>query len=492
MSVEKNLPLVRERRQAALQGNAEQIKRQHDAGKLTARERIATLVDEASFVELDTLIADAGVITGYGLIDGRPAYVYAQDYTVKSGAVGAAQAAKILKVMALAEKTGAPIVALCDSQGALLDEGMTAANAYASIMAKSADLSGVIPQVTLVLGPCGGGAAMCASMADIVIMSKNGQLFVNGPLVVSAATGKNVKMEDIASAKAAVKSGAAHIAVDSDEDAIAQARKLIAMLPGNNLDDAPYAFEAEDDLNRELSELNAIDSVADVKALIASVADHGDVTELGDAYAPELVTALAHLGGSVVGFVGTQGSANDGRLTVCGCKKAARFVRFCDSFSIPVVSFVDTKGVALDACQGGLARAVACLMTAYAETTSPRVSVVTGSAIGTAATAMASHAAADVIYAWPGAVISAVSPAIAVQLLNEKELHEASNPEAKRAELEESYAANVADGVNAAIKGHIDDVIEPAATRQMLAAALEMLAGKRESKPARKHGNLPL
>ena len=190
MSVERNLPIVRDRRQAALQGDAEQIKRQHDAGKLTARERVACLFDEASFVELDTLIADAGVITGYGLIDGHPVYAYAQDYTVKAGAVGAAQARKILKVLSLAEKTGAPVIALCDSHGARLDEGMNAVNAYASIMAKSADLSGVVPQIAVVLGPCGGGAAMCASMADIVIIGKNGQLFVNGPQLVSAVTGK--------------------------------------------------------------------------------------------------------------------------------------------------------------------------------------------------------------------------------------------------------------------------------------------------------------
>lgn len=492
MSVEKNLPIVRERRQAALKGNAEQIKRQHDAGKLTARERIAALMDEASFVELDTLIADAGVVTGYGLIDGRPAYVYAQDYTVKSGAVGAAQAKKILKVMSLAEKTGAPIVAMCDSQGALLEEGMTAVNAYASIMAKTADLSGVVPQVALVMGPCAGGAAMCASLSDVVIMSKNGQLFLNGPLVVSAATGHNVTMEEMAGAAASVKSGAAHIAAGSDEEAIAAARKVIAMLPANNLEDAPYAFEAEDDVNRELAGMNDIDTVADVKTVIAAAADNCNVVELGETYAPEMVTSLARIGGTTVGFVATQGAANDGRLTVDGCKKAARFVRFCDSFSIPVVSFVDTKGVALDACQGEMARAAACLMSAYAETTAPRVAVVTGSAIGTPATCMASHAASDVIYAWPGAVISPIAAAAAVQIYNEKELHDAADPIAARAALEEKYQTEVADGINAALQGNIDDVIEPAATRQMLAAALEMLAGKRETKAARKHGNLPL
>lgn len=490
MSVERNLPLVRERRQAALQGDAAQIAAIHDAGKLTARERVQLLMDDASFVELDTLAADAGVITGYGLIDGRPAYVYAQDYTVKSGAVGGAQARKILKVLSLAEKTGAPVIALCDSQGARLDEGMTAVNAYASIMAKSADLSGVIPQISVVMGPCGGGAAMCAAMSDVVVMSKNGQLFVSGPLVVSAKTGKHVEMADLAGSEASLKNGAAQLIAGTDEETIALTRKVVAMLPCNNLEDAPYNFDVQDDVNRELTQLN--NGASDAKAVIAAVADNADYVELGATHAPEIVTALARIGSGSVGFVATQSGVNEGRLTVAGCRKAARFIRFCDSFSIPVVSLVDTMGAEVAADQGEIARAVAQLMYASAETTAPRVAVVTGSAIGTAATALASRAAADVIYAWPGAVISPVSAAIAVQLNNEKELHEAADPAAKRAELEEKYQAEIADGVNAAIEGNIDDVIEPAATRQMIAAALEMLSGKRESKPAKKHGNLPL
>ncbi len=493
MSVERNLPLVRERRQAALQGDAALIAAFHDAGKLTARERVKLLLDEASFVELDTLAADAGVITGYGLIDGRAAFVYAQDYTVKSGAVGEAQARKILKVLSLAEKTGAPVIALCDSQGARMDEGMAAVNAYASIMARSAELSGVIPQISVVLGPCGGGAAMCAAMSDFVIMSKNGQLFVNGPQVVSAKTGKTVDMAALAGSEASLKTGAAQLIAGTDEETIALTRSLISMLPGNNLEDVPFNFDAEDDVNRELADLNAIDAVADMHDVIARVADNGSYIELSGEYAPEIVTALARVGASTVGFVATQPEKDEGRLTVNGCKKAARFISFCDSFSIPVVYLVDTMGASVaEANQGELMRSVAGLMYAAAETTSARVAIVTGKAIGSAATALASRAAADVIYAWPGAVISPVSAAIAVQLNSADELHAAADPAAKRAELEEKYQSDVADGVNAAIQGSIDDVIEPAATRQMIAAALEMLAGKRETKPAKKHGNLPL
>ena len=493
MSVERNLPIVRERRQAALAGDTELIRRQHDAGKLTARERVKALFDEATFVELDTLIADAGVITGFGLVEGRPAYVCAQDYTVCAGAVGEKQARKILKAMSLAEKTGAPIIALCDSQGARLDEGMTAVNAYASIMGRSADISGVIPQITAVLGPCGGGAALCAEMADVIVMSKNGQLFVSGPMVVSAKTGTQVSMDDMAGAAASVKSGAAHIAADTDEDAIACVRKIVAMLPGNNMEDAPYAFEAEDDVNRDLVGLNEIDRVDDAAALIQQLADNGDVVELGATYAPEVVTALCRIGGSAAGIVATQGAKDDGRLTAEGFRKAARFVRFLDSFSIPVVTLVDTMGAAQNTtAQGELARAAAALMGADADSTSPRVAVITGNAIGTAATTLASHAASDVIYAWPGAVISPVTAQIAAQLYGEDKLHAAADPAKTRDELEKDYQDNVADGINAALSGNVDDVIEPIATRQMVAAALEMLAGKREQKLSRKHGNLSL
>ncbi|MBR0463356.1 MAG: methylmalonyl-CoA carboxyltransferase [Clostridia bacterium] len=493
MSVERNLPLMQKRREAALKGNAEQIQRQHDAGKLTARERVAKLFDEQSFVELDTLIADAGVVTGYGLVEGRPAYVYAQDYTVCSGAVGEKQSRKILKAMGLAEKTGAPIIALADSQGARLDEGMAAVNAYAAIMSKSADISGVIPQITAVLGPCGGGAAMCAEMSDVIVIGKNGQLFVNGPLVVSAKTGKNITMEEMAGAAASVKSGAAHIEAGSDEEAIACVRKIVAMLPGNNMEDAPYAFEAEDDVNRELPSLNALGEVTDIRGVIAQIADNGQVIELGATYGTDVVTALVRLGGSATGVVASDPAVDGGRLTADGSRKAARFVRFLDSFSIPTVTLVDTLGAAQNtACQGEQARALAALMGAYADSTSPRVAVITGNAIGTAATALASHAASDVIYAWPGAVISPVTAQIAAQLYGEKELHESKNPDETRQKLEQDYQANVADGLNAALSGNVDDVIEPALTRQMLAAALEMLAGKRETKLSRKHGNLPL
>lgn len=491
MNVERNLPVIRERKLAILKGDPELCAEQKKAGKLLARERIAQLLDAQSFVELDVLSADAGVVTGYGLVNGSPVYVYAQDFTVKGGSVGAAHARKVLKVMDLAEKTGAPVVGILDTAGARLDEGVDAMNAYAQMAGKVSALSGVVPQVSLVLGPCGGIASSIAGMTDITIMSKNGALFVNGPMVVSAVAGKEVDMNTMAGAQASMRSGMAQLAADTDEEAIALARKVVSMLPVNNMDESVVA--SADDINRELFELNGIDKVDDVRDLVRSVADGGDIVELDAEFAPSMVVALGRIGGSTVGFIANQAGKDEGRLTVYGCKKAARFMSFCDCFSIPVVTLVDSMGMKIStAPQGELSRNGAQLMFAMTESTTVRIAVIVGNAVGMGYAALASRASSDVVYAWPGAVISAVTPKIAVQLTKADELKAAEDPYAKRAELENAYMDDVADGVNAAKLGYVDDVIEPAQTRQMIAAALEMLAGKRDSKPAKKHGNMPL
>ena len=491
MKVEQNLPIVRERKLAILKGDQELCAEQKKAGKLLARERIALLLDAASFVELDVLNADAGVVTGYGLVDGNPVYVYAQDFTVKGGSVGMAHARKVLKVMELAEKTGAPLYALLDTAGARLDEGVDAMNAYALMAGKASALSGVVPQIAVVLGQCGGIASAIAGMSDITIMSKNGALFVNGPQVVSAAAGKEVDMETLAHAEASMRSGIAQLTVDSDEDAIALARRLASMLPANNLDEV--IGDTIDDVNRELGDLNAIECVEDVRDVIRRVADMNDFIELSEGFAPSMVTALGKIGGSAVGFIANQPSRDEGRITVYGAKKASRFAEFCDCFSIPVIVIVDSMGMKVStAPQGELARAGAQLMYAMTASSTVRIALITGNAVGMAYAAMASRAASDMVYAWPGAVISAVTPKIAVQLNCADALKDADDPVARRAELEEKYMADVADGVNAAKAGYVDDVIEPAQTRQILAAALEMLSGKREIKPAKKHGNMPL
>ena len=491
MNVERNLPVIRERKLAILKGDPELCAQQKKAGKLLARERIAQLLDAQSFVELDVLNADAGVVTGYGLVNGSPVYIYAQDFTVKGGSVGAAHARKVLKVMELAEKTGAPVVGILDTAGARLDEGVDAMNAYAQMAGRISALSGVVPQISLVLGPCGGIASAIAGMTDITVMSKNGALFVNGPMVISAVAGKEIDMNALAGAEASMRAGVAQLVAETDEEAIALARKLIAMLPVNNMDEA--IGESADDVNRELVELNGINSMDDVRDLIRSIADMGDVVELDADFAASMVTALGRIGGTTVGFVANQASKDEGRLTVYGCKKAARFVSFCDCFSIPVVTLVDSMGMKIStAPQGELSRNGAQLMFAMTEATTVRIALIVGNAVGMGYAALASRASSDVVYAWPGAVISAVTPKIAVQLNNADELKGADDPYAKREELENRYMDDVADGVNAAKVGYVDDVIEPAQTRQMIASALEMLAGKRDTKPAKKHGNMPL
>ena len=491
MSVERNLPIVRERKLAILKGDPELCDKQKKAGKLLARERVAQLLDAASFVELDVLNAEAGVVTGYGLIDEKPVYVYAQDFTVKGGSVGAQHAKKILKVMELAEKTGAPLVAILDTAGARLDEGLDAMNAYAMIAGRVSALSGVVPQVALVLGQCGGIASAIAGMSDFVVMSKNGSLFVNGPRVVSAVAGKQLDMEAIGGSSASVRSGMAQLTAETDEEAIAMARKVVAMLPANNMDEAVDL--PRDDMNRELPALNAIEKLDDVRDLLRGVADLGDIVELGEEFAPSMVTALAKIGGTTVGFIANQAAKDEGRLTVYGCKKAARFAAFCDCFSIPIITVVDSMGMKIStAPQGELSRAGAQLLFALSEATTPRVALVVGQAIGMSYASLASRAVSDMVYAWPGSVFSPVSAQIAAQLLYADEMQGAEDPYAKRAELEQRYMDDVADAVNAAKQGYVDDVIEPAVTRQMLCSAIEMLSGKRDSRPAKKHGNMPL
>ena len=491
MNVERNLPIVRERKITILKGDQALGDQQKAAGKLLARERIAQLLDPSSFVELDVLNADAGVVTGYGLIDGAPAFVYAQDFTVKGGSVGMAHARKVLKVLELAEKTGAPVYAILDTAGARLDEGIDAMNAYAMMAGRVSALSGVVPQVALVLGQCGGIASAIAGMSDVTIMSKNGALFVNGPQVVSVVAGKEISLPDLAGCEASMKSGVAQLTAETDEAAIACARKLAGFLPANNMDEV--VGDTVDDVNRELGDLNGLNETVDVRDILRRIADMNDILELSEGFAPSMVTAIAKIGGSTVGFIANQPGRDEGRITVYGAKKASRFAMFCDCFSIPVITLVDSMGMKVSSApQGELSRAGAQLMFALTESSNVRIALITGNAVGTAYAAMASRAASDAVYAWPGAVISATTPRVAVQLNCAEELKTADDPIAKRAELEEKYMTDVADAVNAAVKGYVDDVIEPAQTRQILAAALEMLSGKRENKPAKKHGNMPL
>ena len=491
MSVERNLPVVRERKQAILSGDAALIAEQKKLGKLTARERVEALFDEGSFVEMDVLNADAGVVTGCGSVDGATVYVYAQDFTVGGGAVGTKHAGKVLKLMDLAQKTGSPIVAMLDSAGAKLEEGVAALDAYARIAAKATALSGVVPQIALILGPCGGTASVIAEISDITIQSKAGQLFVAGPLVVSAVSGKKVNMEEIAGIEASLKNGSAMLCAQDDKKAIDLAKDILRMLPENNLDEAVFDFD--DPTGRTIDEFNALDKPEDIKAIVEKTVDSGSFVELYSEFAASMITGLAKIGGRTVGIIANDPTRDEGRLTVYGCRKAAKLISFCDAFSIPVVTFVDSCGMKISSApQGELARAGASLLYAMSEMSAGKVAVVTGNAIGMSYAATASKAVMDMVYAWPGAVISAVTTPIATQMLLGDEMTGADDPIARRKELEEKYAADIADGVNAAKNGYVDDVIEPADTRKVLSAALEMLSNKRESAVAKKHGNLPL
>lgn len=485
MSVELN-----ERRQLVLGGGGEdRVAKQHEAGKLTARERVNKLFDEGSFVETGVFTAAkegaSSVITGYGTVEDRPVFVYAQDFTVKGGAMGEGAAKKIVELLKLAGKTGAPVVAMADSAGADLTEGAKALNAYARIMKETAALSGVVPQISLILGPCAGGAAFVPELTDVVIaVEKIGQMFVTGPQVVSARTGRNVTAEDLGGAKKLVASGAAQIAVASEDEAFAMARRVLSFLPDNNQEDAQLV--SADDLNRQLD----IDTYYDAHDIVARIADFNDYVELTRDFAPNMVTALARLGGRSVGIVANNPAEHDGVLCASACKKAARFIRLCDCFNIPVVTLVNTPGQnTVDEEKNAAAvSAAAQLIFAYAEAVVPKVSVLCGQAVGAAYSAMGSKAVgADAVYAWPKAYIAPINAEAAVRILEKEEIR-AGKPVAELAKFYEENNGALA----AAEEGLCDDVIEPAATRQMIAAALEMLMGKREVALPRKHGNLPL
>lgn len=491
---EQNLKQVLAKKQSILQGDAERIAKQRAAGKLTARERVAKLLDAGSFVETDALVSRngdyAGVVTGSGTVQDRPVYVFAQDFTVHGGAMGQMQAQKIVKVLDLAQKTGAPVIALCDSTGVRIDEGAAAMNAYASVFTRLAKLSGVVPVIALVLGPVVGGAAMIAQLADITIEAENvGQLMVYGPQVMSAISGKTVDAKAVGGAKAMAAQGGVALTAKDEDEAISLAVQVLDYLPGCNAEDA--AIVDTDDMNRILPVLDA----ADAESQLAAMADGAAYVELFKDYGKEIRVALTRVGGRPVGLVVGNGKENDGVLTAQSASKAARFIRLCDCYSLPVVSLINSKGVAVPAVdeQAATIKATTQLLYAYAEATTAKVSIVTGNAIGQAYVAMGGKGNADVTYAWPGAVISALTPEAAVQVLYTDDLKADKKPALQsRAELEAKFAADVADGVAAAAAGMVDDVIDPAETRKYVIAALEMLSSKRESNPPKKHGNLPL
>ena len=503
------------RAQAARGGGDDRIAQQHAKGKLTARERIDLLVDEGSFVELDAFVAARsseniadeeqvlgdGVVTGFGRIDGRLVYVFSQDFTVFGGSLAEAHAAKIVKVMDLALRNGAPIIGLNDSGGARIQEGVVSLGGYADIFLRNVLASGVVPQLSAIMGPCAGGAVYSPAITDFVAMVRDtSYMFVTGPNVVKAVTHEDVTFDELGGAEThARRSGVAHFVADDEVRCATLLRELVGYIPSNNLDPAPR-LATDDPIDRADRELDAIvpESAAkpyDMQDVIRRVVDDGKLLEVHAEWAQNIVVGFARLDGGSVGIVAQQPMVLAGVLDIDASIKAARFVRFCDAFNIPLVTFVDVPGFLPGTAQehGGIIRNGAKLLYAYAEATVPKLTVITRKAYGGAYDVMSSkHIRGDVNLAWPTAEIAVMGIEGAVNIVFRDQLASADDPTALRAQLERDYRERLANPYVAAARGYIDDVIAPRETRPRLISALEMLHNKRDTNPPKKHGNIPL
>jgi propionyl-CoA carboxylase beta chain len=507
---------LRELREEALHAGSEQaVEKQRAAGKLLARERAERLCDPGSFVELDRYVrhrtAEFGmlerrpygdaVVTGYGTIFGRKVFVFSQDFTVFGGSLSEVFAEKICKVMDLAAKLGCPVIGINDSGGARIQEGVVSLAGYAEIFWRNVQCSGVVPQISLVMGPSAGGAVYSPAITDFVLMVEGtSYMFITGPDVVRTVTGEEVTFEELGGAAThASKSGVAHFSCRDDEACLEDARYLLSFLPQNNLEPAPYA-EPSDPVDREDPELDSIvpdnpNKPYDIKAVIERVVDGGDFLEVHERYAENIVCGFARLAGHSVGIVGNQPRSLAGVLDIDSSVKAARFVRTCDAFNIPLVTFVDVPGFLPGTAQewSGIIRHGAKLLYAYAEATVPKLAVITRKAYGGAYDVMSSkHIRADFNFAWPTAEVAVMGPEGAVNIVFRKELEDADDPDARRAELSADYRERFANPYSAAERGYVDDVIEPRRTRPVLCDALLTARTKREPRPRRKHGNIPL
>ncbi len=516
MPLDPKIQKLRElKAKAQLGGGQQRIEAQHARGKFTARERIHLLLDEGSFRELDTFVVHRetnfgidknkplgdGVVTGYGTINNHLVYVYSQDFTVFGGTLGRAHADKILKIMDLALKNGAPVIGLNDSGGARIHEGVVSLGGYADIFLQNTLASGVIPQISLVLGPAAGGAVYSPALTDFIIMVKNtSYMFVTGPDVVKSVTHEEVNFEELGGAETHGSiSGVAHFAAESEEHAFYLLTQLMSYLPQNNMEDAPQINCTDDPLRTEAS-LDTIipdnpNKPYDMHDLIQAVVDHGEFLEVQQAFAGNIIIGFARLNGRSVGIVANQPAVAAGILDINASSKAARFVRFCDCFNIPVVTFVDVPGFMPGTAQehGGIIRHGAKLLYAYCEATTPKITVIARKAYGGAYDVMSSkHIRGDINFAWPTAEIAVMGPEGAMNFLYRKDLLEAKDPEALRTQLVEEYRETFANPYVAASWGYLDDVIEPSQTRPRLINALEMLQNKRDENPPKKHGNIPL
>ncbi len=496
-------------------GGEARITKQHEAGKLTARERIDALLDAGSFVELDKFkvhrcddfemgdkkFLGDGVITGYGLIDGRQVFLYAQDFTIFGGSLSKAHAEKICKVMDLAMKVGAPVIGLADSGGARIQEGVDSLAGYADIFYRNVQASGVIPQISCILGPCAGGAVYSPAITDFIFMvEQSSYMFITGPDVIKTVTHEEVSKEALGGARAHnQKSGVAHFAYKSDAECLEHVRHLLSYIPANNAEDAPRR-ECTDDPSRRAPNLGELipdnpNKPYDIRQVIQTVVDHGEFFEVQDLFAQNIVVGFARLAGRSVGVVANQPMHLAGCLDIDASIKASRFVRFCDAFNIPLITFVDVPGFlpGLGQEHGGIIKHGAKLLYAYAEATVPKITVITRKAYGGAYDVMASkHIHADINLAFPGSEIAVMGAEGAVNIIFKREIAESDDPEATRARLIQEYRDTVANPRRAAELGYIDEIIAPDVLRPRLIMSLEMLRDKRESNPPRKHGNIPL
>jgi propionyl-CoA carboxylase beta chain len=507
--------LEEKEREAEAGGGEARIKKQHEIGKLTARERIDLLLDKNTFVELDKFVVHRctdfgmenkkflgdGVVTGYGKVDGRQVFVFAQDFTVFGGSLGMVHGKKICKVMDLAMQVGAPIVGLNDSGGARIQEGVESLGGYGEIFCRNVLASGVVPQISAIMGPCAGGAVYSPAITDFTVMVRNtSYMFITGPDVIKAVTHEEVDSEELGGAMVHnSRSGVAHFAVEDDKECIALVKELLSFLPSNNMEDPPRS-STDDPSDRRATALRAIvpenpNKPYDVKDVINAVVDEGYFFEVQEHYAQNIVIGFARMAGRVIGIVGNQPNVLAGCLDIDASVKAGRFVRFCDCFNIPILTFEDVPGFLPGTSQewGGIIKHGAKLLYAYSEATVPRVTVITRKAYGGAYDVMSSkHVRGDIVMAYPTAEIAVMGSEGAVNIISRAQIMQAEDQEAERAKLIEEYKERFANPYRAADLGFVDEVIRPEDTRPRVISAFEMLDGKRQSNPPKKHGNIPL
>jgi propionyl-CoA carboxylase beta chain len=516
MSKQSRIKTLREQKaKSRLGGGQERIDAQHKKGRFTARERLDLLLDKGSFREVDTFVVhrtnDFGldqqsfpgdsVVTGWGTVEGRLVYVFSQDFTVLGGSLGEVHAEKICKIMDMAMKNGAPVIGLNDSGGARIQEGVVSLAGYADIFLKNTLASGVIPQISAIMGPCAGGAVYSPALTDFIFMVRGSSyMFVTGPDVVKTVTHEEVSFEDLGGASIhSEKSGVCHVAADSEADTLYLIRKLLGYLPQNNMEDPPFVDSGDNPLRMEESlDMLIPDEPGkpyDIKDVIRAVVDNGQFFEVHENFAQNIAVGFARLGGHSVGIVANQPAVLAGVLDIDASEKGARFVRVCDAFNIPIVTFEDVPGFLPGTVQehGGIIRSGAKLLYAYCEATVPKLTVITRKAYGGAYDVMSSkHIRGDYNVAWPSAELAVMGPDGAVNIVFRKELDKAEDKVKRKAELVAEYREKFANPYIAAQRGYLDDVIEPKETRPRLINALEMLSNKRDANPAKKHGNIPL